>query len=323
MPAVRAATEGGSTGSGGTGIGSANPPKAPSKGSACYTGGTPESEFGLLIALISGDRPIPGDRDRGKFKRCKVKGVESVVGKTAPTAAEADAAMADPSQMEGMRLKIHNWLYIAFSKVIERHTNLLKIRKQLLLDLLTWRVDFAGLHSEMAIAMTAHPRSEALISMFCTAVHLVCMDLWEVDALPPNHEMVPIADLRSALDYEAAAAPVAAAAGKGKGKAKDEPAAPWQRQQRQRTEGPQDQKGKGKDERTAGKGKDAPPRDQHHDAKGKWGKGRGGDGKGKGDQGNRRGRTDARDQHDDQRGRTRTTPRGQRPTGRDDDQGWW
>ena len=226
-----------------------------------------------------------------------------------------------------MRLKIHNWLYIAFSKVIERHTSLPKIRKQLLLDLLTWRVDLEGFHSELAIAMNAHPRSEELIRMFCLAVHLVNMDLWEADALPPIHEMVPIANLRSTTDFAAATAPAAAAAGKGKGKAKDEHAAPWERHQRQRTEAPQDPKGKGKDERTAGKGKGAPPRDQHHDAKGdakgKWGKGRGGDGKGKGDQGTRRGRPDARDQHDDPRDRTRTTPRGQRPTGRDQDQGWW
>ena len=322
MPAVRAAQHGGSTGSGGTSIGSANPPKAPSKGSQFYTGGTVESELGLLLALIQSDRTIPGNPDHGKYKRCSVKGVESVVGKRSPSVAEANEAMADPALRESMRIKIHNWLCVAFSKVIERHVSIHKMRKKVLLDLLGWRVDREDIHSDMAVAMNEHPRSETLIRMFSLAVHYVCMNLFNDNVLPPIEEAVPVADLRVATDF-VAAAPDAAEAGKGKGKGKDDRQEPWHRAQRQRTDGPPEQKGKGKDERQAGKGKDGPPRDQRPEAKGQGGKGRGGDGKGKGDQGTRRGRTDARDQHDDPRGRTRTTPRGQRPTGRDDDQGWW
>ena len=311
MPAVRAATEGGASGSGGTGVGSANPPpKAPSKGSRAFQGGTPEAEFGLLIAMILGPYTIPEPKDKGVFKRTRVKGTEAIVGKKAPTADEVSTALADPAQNHAMRDRMHYWLYVAFTKVIERHITMPKSAKQTLVDILSWRVDLEGLFDDMAAAMVALPRSPALMRVFVRAVSLTVHDLWMVDCLPPAHEAHPIADLSLThdLDPDDPDAPKAVT-GKGKAKAKDEAApAPWQRQQRQRTDEPQD-KGKGKDD----------PRDQHHDAKGKWGKGRGGDGKGKGDQGMRRGRTDARDD-DQQRGRTRTT-RGQRPTG--DDQGWW
>ena len=261
-------------------------PKAPSEGSQFYIGGTVESELGQLLAFFQSDRVIPGDPDQGRYKRCKVKGIESVVGRRVPSIAEANEAMADPSQQEAMRIKIHNWLCIAFSRLVERQVTIHSARKKILIDLLGWRLCRDNLHGDMAVAMNEPARSETLIQLFSLAVRRVCMDMFNDAILPQIGEAEPVADLRAITDFAAVTAAEKAAAAKaghkGKGKGNEERQEPWHRAQRQRTEGPPDRKGKGdreqgkgkgRDERPAGKGKDGPPRDQRPDPKGQGARG--------------------------------------------------
>ena len=111
LPMARPAQQGGASGSGGTHVAGPNRP-APSVGSQFYMGNTVESELGQLLAFFASDRLMRGDADKGQYKRCKVKGSVGIVGKKAPTVQEANEAMADPTQQETMRIKIHHWLTI-------------------------------------------------------------------------------------------------------------------------------------------------------------------------------------------------------------------
>ena len=136
LPMARPAQQGGASGSGGTAVDGPNRP-APSVGSQFYMGGTVESELGQLLAFFASDRLMRGNANKGQHKRCKVKGSVGIVGKKAPTVQEANAAMADPSQQEAMRIKIHNWLTIVFSQLVERQVVVHPARKKVMLDLLS------------------------------------------------------------------------------------------------------------------------------------------------------------------------------------------